>query len=65
MRSLVLSLFSTNKNIKFVKTTTYIKLFYTAQMKARQVLDKSRKFAKSNDLHTPCGLYNTDESQNK
>ena len=64
MRSPVLSLFSTNKNTKFVKTTIYTELFHTAQTKARQVLGKTRKFVKYNDLHTPSGLYNADESQN-
>ena len=45
MRSLVLSLFSTNKNKKVVKTKIYLpRVVYTAQTKARQALDKSRKF---------------------
>ena len=45
MRSLVLSLFSTNKNKKVVKTKIYLpRVVYTAQTKARQALGKSRKF---------------------
>ena len=48
LRSPVLSLFSTNKNRKFVKTTIYIcRVVYTAQTKARQALDRSRKFVKT------------------
>ena len=47
MRSLVLSLFSTNKNKKMVKIKIYIyRVVYTAQMKARQALDKPTKFVK-------------------
>ena len=43
MRSLVLSLSSTNKNKKVVKTKIYLpRVVYTAQTKARQALDKSR-----------------------
>ena len=89
----VLSLFSANKNTKFVETTiytelftshrrkpdkhstsqgslsrhqsTYTELFHMAQTKARQVLGKSRKFVKYNDLHTASGLYNADENQNR
>ena len=45
MRSLVLSLFSTNKNKKVVRTKNYLpRVVYTA---ARQALDKSRKFVKT------------------
>ena len=48
MRSLVLSLFSTNKNKKVVKTKIYSpRVVYTAQTKARQALGKSRKFVKT------------------
>ena len=61
MRSLVLSLFNTNKNKKVVKTRIYLpRVVYTAQTKARQALGKSRKFVK-----TQSGLHNADESQNK
>ena len=45
MRLLVLSLFSTNKNKKVVKTKIYLpRVVYTA---AKQPLDKSRKFVKT------------------
>ena len=45
MRSLVLSLFSTNKNIKVVRTKIYLtQVVYTA---VGQALDKSRKFVKT------------------
>ena len=45
MRSLVLSLFSTNKNKKVVRTKIYLpRVVYTA---AKQALDKSRKFVKT------------------
>ena len=45
MRSLVLSLFSTNKNKKVVRTKIYLtRVVYIA---ARQALDKSRKFVKT------------------
>ena len=45
MRLLVLSLFSTNKNKKVVKTKIYLpRVVYTV---ARQALDKSRKFVKT------------------
>ena len=45
MRSLVLSLFSTNKNKKVVRTKNYLpQVVYTA---ARQALDKSRKLVKA------------------
>ena len=45
MRSLVLSLFSTNKNKKVVRTKIYLtRVVYTA---AGQALDKSRKFVKT------------------
>ena len=48
LRLPILSLFSTNKNRKFVKTMIYIcRVVYTAQMKARQALDRSRKFVKT------------------
>ena len=45
---LVPSLFSTNKNRKFVKTMIYIcRVVYTAQTKARQALGKSSEFVKT------------------
>ena len=45
MRSLVLSLFSINKNKKVVKTKIYLpQVVYKAQTKAIQALGKSRKF---------------------
>ena len=45
MKSLVLSLFSTNKNKKVVRTKNYLpQVVYTA---ARQALDKSIKFVKT------------------
>ena len=45
---MVLSLFSTNKNKKVVKTKIYLpQVVYTAQMKARQALVKSKKFVKT------------------
>ena len=45
MRSLVLSLFSTNKNKKVVRTKIYLtQVVYTA---AEQALNKSRKFVKT------------------
>ena len=48
MRSPVLSLFSTNKNTKFVKTMIYIyRVVYTTQTKARKALDRSIKFVKT------------------
>ena len=45
MRSLVLSLFSTNKNKNVVRTMIY--LSRVVYMTARQALDKSRKFVKT------------------
>ena len=45
MRSLVLSLFSTNKNKKVDRTKIY--LTRVVYMAARQALDKSRKFVKT------------------
>ena len=48
MRLLDLSLFSTNKNKKVVKTKIYLpRVVYTAQTKARQALGKSKKFVKT------------------
>ena len=48
MRLLVLSLSSTNKNKKVVKTKIYLpQVVYMAQTKARQALGKSRKFVKT------------------
>ena len=45
MRSLILSLFSTNKNKKVVRTKIYLpRVVYMA---ARQALDKTRKFVKT------------------
>ena len=47
-RSPVLSLFSTSKNRKSVKTMIYIyRVVYMAQTKARKALDRSRKFVKT------------------
>ena len=61
LRSLVLSLFNTDKN---KKAKIYIpRVIYMAQMKAGQALDKSRNFVKPTIYIPPSCLHGADESQ--